>query len=156
MRAVYESDKPYTQIGYWDVNATVPAYSEAKITKNGIIMDPQIVGSKVNLPDSIMERARVYLFSEGLDHNQLTLTDPREILNMRAFIRSKDQIKEIYCEGDPVEELSKLVEAEEYGEDLSEEFEEDFEEYEDDELEDPEDEPSYSEWDEQMARRLDR
>lgn len=156
MRAVYESDKPYTQIGYWDVNATVPAYSEAKITKNGIIMDPQIVGSKVNLPDSITEQARFYIFSEGEHKNQLTLTDPREILNMRAFIRSKDQIKEIYCEGDPVEELSKLVESEEYEEDLSEEYEEYFEEYEDDELEDPEDEPSYSEWDEQMARRLDR
>lgn len=145
MRAVYESDKPYTQIGYWDVNATVPAYSEAKITKNGIIMDPQIVGSKVNLPDSIMERARFYIFSEGEHKNQLTLTDPREILNMRAFIRSKDQIKEIYCEGDPVEELSKLVEAEEYEEDLSEEYEEDFEEYEDD---------TYNEWDEKMAERL--
>lgn len=146
MRAVYESTQPYLQVGYWDVNATVPAYSEAKITKNGIIMDPQIVGSKVNLPDSIMERARVYLFSEGLDHNQLTLTDPREILNMRSFISGRDQIKELYCEGDPVEELRAMEE------DLSEEFEEDFEEYEDDEQEDP----NYSEWDEQMARRLEQ
>lgn len=150
MRAVYESTQPYLQVGYWDVNATVPAYSEAKTAKNGIIMDPQIVGSKVNLPDSVMERARVYLFSEGLTHNQLTLTDPREILNMRSFISGRDQIKELYCEGDPVEELRAMEE------DLSEEFEEDFEEYEDDELEDPEDDPNYSEWDEQMARRLDQ
>lgn len=150
MRAVYESTQPYLQVGYWDVNATVPAYSEAKITKNGIIMDPKIVGSKVNLPDSVMERARVYLFSEGLAHNQLTLTDPREILNMRSFISGMDQIKELYCEGDPVEELRAMEE------DLSEEFEEDFEEYEDDELEDPEDDPYYSEWDEQMAKRLDQ
>lgn len=149
MRAVYESTKPYLQVGYWDVNATVPAYSEAKTAKNGIIIDPQIVGSKVNLPDSVMERARFYLFSEGLAHNQLTLTDPREILNMRSFISGMDQIKELYCEGDLIEELSKLVEVEEYEEDLSEEFE-------DDEQEDPEDEPSYSEWDEQMARRLEQ
>ena len=156
MRAVYESTQPYLQIGFFDVNYTIPVYSEAKITKNGVIVAPEEVGTIVNLPESELERNRSYLFSEGEHKNQLTLTDPREILNMRAFIRSRDQIKEIYCERDPVEELSKLVEAEEYEEDLSEEFEEDFEEYEDDELEDPEDEPSYSEWDEQMARRLDR
>lgn len=150
MRAVYESDKPYTQIGYWDTNSTVPVHSEAKLTKNGIIMDPQIVGSKVNLPDSITEQARFYIFSEGEHKNQLTLTDPREILNMRSFISGRDQIKEIYCEGNLIEELIAMEE------DLSEEFEEDFEEYEDDELEDPEDDPYYSEWDEQMARRLDQ
>lgn len=149
MRAVYESDKPYTQIGYWDTNSTVPVHSEAKLTKNGIIMDPQIVGSKVNLPDSITEQARFYIFSEGENHNQLTLTDPREILNMRDFIKGRE-ITELYCEGDPLEELIAMEE------DLSEEFEEDFEEYEDDEMEDPEDDPYYSEWDEQMARRLEQ
>lgn len=142
MRAVYESTQPYLQVGYWDVNATVPAYSEAKITKNGVIVAPEEVGTIVNLPESELERNRSYLFSEGENHNQLTLTDPREILNMREFIKGRE-ITELYCEGDPVEELRAMEE------DLSEE-------YEDDELEDPEDEPSYSEWDEQMARRLDR
>ena len=141
MRAVYESIQPYLQVGYWDVNATVPAYSEAKTTKNGIIMEPQIVGSKVNLPDSVMERARAYLFSEGLAHNQLTLTDPREILNMRSFISGMDQITELYCEGDPVEELRFTTEP--MQEDLSEE----------DEQEDPEDD-RYNEWDEKMVERL--
>lgn len=145
MRAVYESTQPYLQVGYWDVNATVPVYCEAKEDKKGYIVNPQKVGVMVRLPDSLTEQARVYTFSEGSAHNQLTLTDPREILNMRSFISCRDQIREIYCEGDPVEELSKQVEDEEL-EDLSEEFEEDFEEYEDD---------SYSEWDEQMARRLD-
>ena len=106
-------------------------------------MDPQIVGSKVNLPDSITEQARFYIFSEGEHKNQLTLTDPREILNMRSFISGRDQIKELYCKGDPVEELRAMEE------DLSEE-------YEDDEMEDPEDDPNYSEWDEQMAKRLDQ
>lgn len=142
-KVVFESTQPYLQVGYWDVNATVPAYSEVKTTKNGIIMDPQIVGSKVNLPDSITEQARFYIFSEGEHKNQLTLTDPREILNMRSFISGRDQIKELYCKGDPVEELRAMEE------DLSEE-------YEDDEMEDPEDDPYYSEWDEQMAKRLDR
>ena len=146
MRAVYESTQPYLQIGFFDVNYTIPVYSEAKITKNGVIVAPEEVGTIVNLPESELERNRSYLFSEGEHKNQLTLTDPREILNMRAFIRSRDQIKEIYCERDPLQDLRAMEE------DLSEEFEEDFEEYEDDELEDP----SYSEWDEQMARRLEQ
>lgn len=138
MRAVYESTQPYLQVGYWDVNATVPAYSEAKITKNGVIVAPEEVGTIVNLPESELERNRSYLFSEGENHNQLTLTDPREILNMREFIKGRE-ITELYCEGNPLEELIAMEE------DLSEE-------YEDDEQEDP----NYSEWDEQMARRLDR
>lgn len=141
MRAIYESTQPYLQVGFWDVNATVPVYSGARETKSGVIIAPEEVGTIVNLPESELERNRSYLFSEGEKHNQLTLTDPREILNMRDFIKGRE-ITELYCEGDPVEELRAMEAVEE---DLSDELEED--------LEDPEDN-TYNEWDEKMAERL--
>lgn len=141
MKAVYKSAKPYLQVGYWSVNATVPVYCEARETKGGYYTTPHIVGTMVNLPESERDRNRSYCFSEGETHDKLTLTDPREILNMRAYIEGME-ITEVYCDGDPVEELSNMdpVESE-----LSEELEDDLEDLEND---------TYNDWDEKMMKRL--
>lgn len=142
MKAVYESSKPYSQIGYWDVNAGMPVYCEERVLESGVIISPERVGTGVILPDSEMERNRSYLFSEGKKHNQLTLTDPKKILNMRAYISGMEQFTEVFCEGDPVEELSNMDPVEN---ELSEDLEHD--------LEDPE-YGTYNDWDEKMAERL--
>lgn len=142
MKAVYKSAKPYLQIGYWEVNARVPVYCGERVLESGVIIPPERVGTGVILPDSELERNRSYLFSEGEKHNQLTLTDPKEILNMREYIRGLEQFTEVFCEGDPVEELSNMDPVEN---ELSEELEDD--------LEDPEND-TYNDWDEKMAERL--
>lgn len=144
MKAVYESNKPYLQVSYWDVNATVPVYSEERVTKAGRVIPPKVVGTAVDTSNvKCSDRNRMYTFMEGEKHNQITLTDPIEILNMRKFIRCRRQIKEVYCDGDPVEELKYLEALED---DASEEVNEEH-------LEDTDDD-TYSEWDEKMARRL--
>ena len=78
MKAVYQSEKPYFQLSKGDVNNRVMVYSEGK--------DPSFVGVGVH-HTMFHERLEFYSFSEGNEHNQLTLTDPTEIQNMREYIK---------------------------------------------------------------------
>lgn len=109
MRAVFRCIAgAYRQVGYWDVNAVVPIYGtsyDEELVEN---KRTHIIGTKVNLPDTETERLRLYLFSEGENHNQLTLTDPKEIYNMRKWLQSHtEDFVEVSCD----EEAEHITEA---------------------------------------------
>lgn len=109
MRAVFRCIAgAYKQVGYWDVNATVPIYGTSYDEELVEHKRTHICGSKVNLPDTVTDRARLYLFSEGKNHNQLTLTDPKEIYNMRKWLQSHaEDFIEVSCD----EEAEHITEA---------------------------------------------
>lgn len=109
MRAVFRCIAgAYRQVGYWDVNATVPIYGTSYGEELVEHKRTHISGIKVNLPDTVTERARLYLFSEGKNHNQLTLTDPKEIYNMRKWLQSHaEDFIEVSCD----EEAEHITEA---------------------------------------------
>lgn len=93
---------------YWDVNATVHIYGTSYDEELVEYKRTHISGSKVNLPDTVTDRARLYLFSEGKNHNQLTLTDPKEIYNMRKWLQSHaEDFIEVFCD----EEAEHITEA---------------------------------------------
>lgn len=102
MKAVYESSNPYSQVGYWDINGATPV--------RDIWAGKEIVGSSVQFPDSFSERTRLYLFSEGKKHNQITLVDPIEIYNMRAWLKYHPDFKEVSCEDVP-EDLQEYLQS---------------------------------------------
>ncbi len=108
MKAVFKwKNGAYKQVDWWEVNNSKPYLSDPD--KKG---KRSVVGIAFDLPETLPERVKFYLFSEGVKHNELTITDPREILNMRAWLdrRSKDPdneiITEIYCD----EEAKELTE----------------------------------------------
>ena len=109
MRAVFRCIAgAYRQVGYWDVNATMPIYGTSYDEELVEHKRTHISGIKVNLPDTVTERARLYLFSEGKNHNQLTLTDPKEIYNMRKWLQSHaEEFIEVSCD----EEAEHITEA---------------------------------------------
>lgn len=109
MRAVFRCIAgAYRQVGYWDVNATMPIYGTSYDEELVEYKRTHISGIKVNLPDTVTERARLYLFSEGKNHNQLTLTDPKEIYNMRKWLQSHaEEFIEVSCD----EEAEHITEA---------------------------------------------
>lgn len=117
MKAVYECKQSYLSLGYGDVNRYVPvmgvSYNDAKVEYNS---DPHIVGYTVQ--ENVPQRLEFYLFCEGENHNQITITDPKEIYNMREYIqrRHDDLITEVSFEGNeadlenPVESVSEETE----------------------------------------------
>ena len=74
MRAIFQSNKPNMRVNYKEVNIYAPVVDGVAIELN---------------------RLQEYVFSEGKDHNQLTLTDPTEIENMRIYIKDHNNITEI-------------------------------------------------------------
>lgn len=108
MRAVFKCTfGAYRQVNYWDINyKCTPVFD----------VDDNIVGYGQWLPDDILEREKSYCFSEGESHNQLTLTDPSEILNMRKWIRKRADrdFVEVSCdaEAEHITEATKPVKSE--------------------------------------------
>ena len=158
MRAVYESRIPYAQVGYWDVNAVAKVLSMSTADKQGVYRAGEIVGDKINLPEDESQRNRSYCFMQGNKHNQLILEDPKEIQNMRAWVKCHQSLedwyfKEVYYEADPVEEIPEEPEQEEPVEALVDPVEED-----------PTEEPigsriehsSLEDWDIEMEKRINR
>ena len=103
MKAVYQSNQAYLQISYGDVNRRIWEYSEDK---------KHIVGFKV-AEELSHQRTEFYIFSEGKNHNRLTLTDPTEIRNMREYIKwgHDSLIMEVSFEGNEEELYPVVVEA---------------------------------------------
>lgn len=83
MRAVYQSTQAYLQLSKGDVNRNIPVMGQTVI-KGKYYETGKIVGYTV--PDQELD---FYLFNEGEKHNQLTLTDPTEIQNMRDYIKRR-------------------------------------------------------------------
>ncbi len=112
MRAVFACmGGAYRQVGYWDVNGVSPVRGASKDEELEIYKATHTVGVTVMLPDTVTDRARVYLFSEGKDHNQLTLTDAREIYNMRKWIQSRGDRNNDFIELSCDEEAEHITEA---------------------------------------------
>lgn len=109
MRAVFIcTDGAYRQVGYWDVNGASPVYGRAYGEELGDYKPRQFVGIEIKFPDSETERNRFYHFYEGKNHNQLTLTDAKEIYNMRKWIQSRRKaFVELSCD----EEAEHITEA---------------------------------------------
>ena len=111
MKAIYQSKTAYLQLSKGDVNRCSPVMGQT-IVKGKYIETGKKVGTVV--ADGV--KLDFYVFKEGADHNQLTLTDPTEIKNMRAYIerRHDTYITEVLFEGneadleEPVQELKKL------------------------------------------------
>lgn len=95
MRAVYQSTQAYLSLSYYDVNNYSPAMSDGYYDKKGLYHNPHVVGSYVKIPTT---EIKLYSFREGEKHNQLTLTDPTEIRNMRAYIKRRGALNATICE----------------------------------------------------------
>lgn len=107
MRAVYQSSQAYLHLSYGEVNRRVSvlgcSYDEVnKRYRN----DPHYVGDLILGDDALSQLSKQsYIFCGGKEHNQITLTDPTEIRNMRAYIkrRADNLISEVLFEGDEAE-----------------------------------------------------
>lgn len=109
MRAVFKCIAgAYWQLGYWEVNGVTPVYGKSIDEELAVYRATHIVGNEIKLPELEEERAKFYLFSEGKNHNQLTLTDAKEIYNMRKWIQCRDtDFIEVSCD----EEAEHITEA---------------------------------------------
>jgi hypothetical protein len=98
MRAVFRAPNPYHQLGFDEVNNREPVLSEGyyKSADGGkkIFVQGHIVG--VSVRHSL--DPQMYIFSEGEDHNELTLTEPIEILNMRDWLKARKDFIEVSCD----------------------------------------------------------
>lgn len=98
MIARFRAPIPYHQLGFNEVNNREPILSEGyyKSTDNGgkIFVAGHVVG--VSVKNSL--DPQVYIFSEGEDHNELTLTEPIEILNMRDWLKGRKDFIEVLCD----------------------------------------------------------
>lgn len=113
MRAVFMcTEGAYRQVGYWDVNGVSPvrgrSYSDEELE---IYKTPHYVGDMVTLPNTETARGKFYLFSEGKNHNQLTLTDAKEIYNMRKWIQRRGSNNTDFVELSCDEEAEHITEA---------------------------------------------
>ena len=94
MKAIFEAKKPYHFLMKGEVNNKVSVMGQAYI-KGVYFPTGEPAGTKITTLslDS-------YIFQEGEEHNQLTLTDPVEIENMRKYIKDRkdDFITEILFE----------------------------------------------------------
>ena len=107
MRAVYQSSQAYLHLSYGEVNRRVSvlgcSYDEVnKRYRN----DPHYVGDLILGDDALSQISKQsYIFCGGKEYNQITLTDPTEIRNMRAYIkrRADNLISEVLFEGDEAE-----------------------------------------------------
>ena len=111
MRAVYQSTQAYLSLSYYDVNNYTPIMSDGYFDKQGIYHNPYVLGSCVEV--AVGHNIKSYTFTEGENHNQLTLTDPTEIRNMRAYIKRRGGgenklIEEILFEGDEADLEGKI------------------------------------------------
>lgn len=90
MKAVFKADKAYTQVCKQEVMTMRDAYSDTMATHKG--EEPKFIGKNfdVGVNDTIL-----WSFSEGADHNQLTLTDPEEIERFREFVKDHPQFEEV-------------------------------------------------------------
>lgn len=83
--ATFRSSTPRSYL-----NITYPVYAEVnrsiELKANG--------KGKLNL---IGTNTAVYFFCEGVDHNQITLTDPENIIRVRERIASDPDYTEISC-----------------------------------------------------------
>jgi len=112
MRAVFMcTEGAYRQVGYWDVNGASPVYSASYAEELEIYKTPHFVGATVVLPNTETARGKFYLFSEGKDHNQLILTDAKEIYNMRKWIQSRGSNNTDFVELSCDEEAEHITEA---------------------------------------------
>lgn len=113
MRAVFMcTEGAYRQVGYWDVNAVTPVFGKSYSGEElAVHRASHIVGYTVNYPLTEPEMGRIYLFSEGKDHNQLTLTDAKEIYNMRKWIQSRGSNNTDFVELSCDEEAEHITEA---------------------------------------------
>lgn len=100
MKAVYQSEKKYFQIAKESVLTRETAYSEPGefYSEDGtkVTVKRAIVGEKATLS----AHTTSFVFREGKNHNQLTLTDPAEITAMRSFIKTRPYITEVSFEDD--------------------------------------------------------
>ena len=118
MKAVYESNQSFYQLSYGEVNRYTPvmgvSFDDAKRKYKD---NYHQVGYAIKEP-SQKNRLEFYQFCKGENHNQLILTDPREIRNMRDYIerRHDNFITEVSFEGneadleDPVESILEATE----------------------------------------------
>lgn len=101
MKAIYQSKQKYLQLSKGEVNRYVPVMGQAIVNHKYVETGKQV--GYVVAEQTAEQRLEFYLFSEGANHNQITLTDSTEIKNMRAYIErrhDKDDplIKEISFE----------------------------------------------------------
>lgn len=61
------------------------------------IGSPEEWDKRQKLPDPDMV-GKTYEFFEGEDHNELTLTEPIEILNMRDWLKGRKDFIEVLCD----------------------------------------------------------
>ncbi len=112
MRAVFMcTEGAYRKVGYWDVNAVTPVYGRAYGEELRDYIPRMFVGIEIKLPESETERNRFYHFNEGKNHNQLTLTDAKEIYNMRKWIQRRGSCNATYVEVSCDEEAEHITEA---------------------------------------------
>ncbi len=100
MKAVFQSDKSCFQIAKSSFVGVIDVFSEEQTlySESGqkVTYKLEKVGKRSTIPpkDDIS-----YIFQEGKNHNQLTLTDPEEIAGMREFIKKGvDYIHEVSSE----------------------------------------------------------
>ena len=101
MKAVYQSNQAYLQISCGDVNRRIFEYIEDTKCIIGIRVADELSHQKTEF----------YIFSEGKNHNRLTLTDSTEIRNMREYIkwRGDSLITEVFFEGNEGELYPPVV-----------------------------------------------
>ncbi len=94
MKAIFQSKQSYLHLSKGTVNSYKPVTGQA-IVANRYVETGKKVGDVVTDPT-----LEAYTFMYGADHNQITLTDPTEIENMRAYInrRHDNLITEVFFE----------------------------------------------------------
>jgi len=112
MRAVFMcTEGAYRQVGYWDVNAVTPVYGRSYSGEElAVHRASRIVGYTVDYPLTEPEMGKIYLFNEGKNHNQLTLTDAKEIYNMRKWIQRRGSTNTNFVEVSCDEEAEHITE----------------------------------------------
>lgn len=149
-KVTFRSKQPYFQLSYMDVFRvgfiTVPVVGGKPYKDNG---KPNIDYAKceelgIKDPDSV---GSGYLFIEGADHNQISLTDPEDIIRVRERIANDPDYIEISC-NDEARMLGAGFSKPVGGRDHAKHIEELKRKYGGDE------EPEYSEWDRSLISKI--
>ena len=92
MKAIYQSKQAFLHLSKGEVNRCMPVMGQAFVEGNYVETGKQ-AGNMIT--GMSME---FYCFRYGEDHNQITLTDPTEIENMRVYIKRRNDVEPLIRE----------------------------------------------------------